>query len=323
MLIDVELPTRLPTRARVKLAFTVLSFIVIAIATWWTISRLFVDSKDQRLYATLGVMILFFIIGIIYLIRTPIIQRRTVDRLILSDIPTDLAKLLSDTSAEKMYILHRYLPKLLDAGIRDCVIRLQPLIPDDDLRPFTMPFEPHPLGDLSLLEMQDPVETKPVEKSEPESELRQAITATAKWFSKSAIWILIASFLALYLVLWFYGGTAFALKALIPELVGAVVIVGLMTLSLILPSKQIFLVPAGLVIRSTSWLRKNSTLHLLERRNSVLAVFRTRPNIRILIVANRDRVEIIRISRRHAQQALRAWLSPLDPPSNEQLSDLS
>lgn len=90
-----------------------------------------------------------------------------------------------------------------------------------------------------------------------------------------------------------------------------------------LSSKQWFTVPGGLVLRRSSWRRQSWNVHLFDRHAAVLIVCRLHPRQWMAIVADRDACTSLIGRKSDLESVLQAWLSPLRPPSTEQLSDLS
>ena len=296
---------------------------VFAYAAWLLFGLLFASTEFPKEYAVLGTIAFLCLEFAIVNAMEKARLHRLVNQCELSNVQTDLAKLLTNTSFEdKRFILRRYLRKLVDAGSRECVIRLRPLIPDDSLCPFLMPFEPHPFGDLSLQEQFEINRPSVASNSILQPLAKHVRTARSKRniYVSTCLFFLVWSILCG--IIWYYRGAAITLKILWPFLAFVASFNGLWILLLIMPSKQWFLVPAGLVVRTTGWLRKRATIHLFERRNCVLAVLRRNPNRWSLIVANRAQVESLGATPDQARQFLRAWLSPLDSPTIEQLSEL-
>ena len=86
--------------------------------------------------------------------------------------------------------------------------------------------------------------------------------------------------------------------------------------------KQWLAVPAGLVRRQSTWRRARWKLHLFKRRESVLLLGRIRANTWLLVVVDAQAEGVAYGTKTELEHALRAWLSPLEPPAVEVLSDL-
>lgn len=88
-------------------------------------------------------------------------------------------------------------------------------------------------------------------------------------------------------------------------------------------ARQWLLVPGGLVVRKARRGGLTSSVHLFERRTSVLCVHQVRRRVWIVTAADADAYETTVGTKKEVDFLLRAWLSPLPPPSAEQLSDLT
>lgn len=80
-----------------------------------------------------------------------------------------------------------------------------------------------------------------------------------------------------------------------------------------------FIVPAALVVCSSTWRSKSWNTYLLTRSQSVLMYW---SNLHMLAIACPHGSYCRHATPREAELAFRAWLSPLDPPPPEQLTDL-
>lgn len=104
---------------------------------------------------------------------------------------------------------------------------------------------------------------------------------------------------------------------------------GLMALLLFAPergglfrSKEWLAVPAGLVLRGGRLLSRRWTVHLYERRHGVLCVYRHFRRQWGFAIADGVESATGFATQKEIAFLLRAWLSPLPPPTAEQLSDL-
>ena len=82
------------------------------------------------------------------------------------------------------------------------------------------------------------------------------------------------------------------------------------------------MVPAGIVLRKGKWLKRRWALHLFDRRESILLMYKLYRRQWVLVVADREACESVMGTKQELEAVLRAWLSPLAPPTLEQLSDL-
>ncbi len=88
--------------------------------------------------------------------------------------------------------------------------------------------------------------------------------------------------------------------------------------------EQWFAVPAGVAFRKRSWFRSGWTLRVFSRESAVLCFFPCfRGRYFGTIIADTQQVQSTNLTPREADLLLRAWLSPLEPPTLEQLSDLT
>lgn len=88
-------------------------------------------------------------------------------------------------------------------------------------------------------------------------------------------------------------------------------------------SQQWFLVPGGLVRRRTKRLRQEWDVHLFRRADGPLLVWDQARRMTSIVVADKRADGHTLVTATEADLALRAWLSPIDPPDEEHLSDLA
>lgn len=99
----------------------------------------------------------------------------------------------------------------------------------------------------------------------------------------------------------------------------AALLTGLWLWRLLRPEEW-YIVPGALVVRSSAWNSSKWQLHLLARADSVLVYWR---DLRLMAIADTTGRSFARLATPvEAETAIRAWLSPLPPPSLEQLGDL-
>lgn len=89
-------------------------------------------------------------------------------------------------------------------------------------------------------------------------------------------------------------------------------------------SQQWLVVPGGVILRKTGWLKPAASLHLFDRIASVLCLVpqTKRMDQWIVAVADRESWAYTIATRLEADFLLRAWLSPVPPPPLERLSEL-
>ncbi|MFH1419808.1 MAG: hypothetical protein ABII12_16160 [Planctomycetota bacterium] len=88
-----------------------------------------------------------------------------------------------------------------------------------------------------------------------------------------------------------------------------------------LAEKQWLAVPGGIIFRKSAWLKRRWTVHVFDRRASVLLAYRMRTRAWFLIVGDASACERTLCTKHDLEAALRAWLSPLPPPKPVQLTD--
>ncbi|MBU0718166.1 MAG: hypothetical protein KJ749_07965 [Planctomycetes bacterium] len=83
-----------------------------------------------------------------------------------------------------------------------------------------------------------------------------------------------------------------------------------------------FVIPGGVLVRGTRKRAGGSSLHVYDRRKSVLIVHRLRGSVWMALVADDKCHHRSTMTQHEATLLLRAWLSPVPPPPVEQLTDL-
>ena len=212
---------------------------------------------------------------------------------------------------------------MLERGEAGTVFRLagDPARLGDAPAPWPEPFEPIPLREhepaLTALRGAD-------------AALRSKISAYFEWsFADSTssrrtqiIAIVFLSFIALMSL---YLMMLDLLVGQVPEMVyalwPALVLLIVFQLWLLWRPSEWFLVPGAVIVRSSRW---NSSrweeLHLMRRADAVLVYW---SDLRLLAIAEKSGRHFVRHATLiEAEVAIRAWLSPLPPPSVEQLGDL-
>jgi len=90
----------------------------------------------------------------------------------------------------------------------------------------------------------------------------------------------------------------------------------------ILSRTEWFLVPAGVAVRTLVRGARAWNVELFHRASSVLCVYRGDRNLWTALIANSGNFCACACTQREATVLLRAWLSPLDPPTLDKLTDL-
>lgn len=215
--------------------------------------------------------------------------------------------------------------------LTDLTIRIRESRSPAPLRPLTVPFEPLPLdeSDERFAHLSDTVDGTCGPATRPASK-RQRSTA---WpVSNRAIALIgFGGFLLLCIQM-----CNLALQAVVnPSLRWlTTATLSVMAVSVLLvvtgvwsptrsKSPRWFIVPGGLVHRSLRRRTNKWNLHVFDRRACLLMLRRERGERRWIVrVADADRQEDITMTRNEATLLLRAWLSPLSPPSADSITDL-
>lgn len=90
-----------------------------------------------------------------------------------------------------------------------------------------------------------------------------------------------------------------------------------------LVAKEWLIVPGGLLLRKQGKDRTKSDLELFGPQSSILVALQTRKEAWSVIITDGNRKESIILTMREVDMLLRAWLSPIPPPSVEKLVDLT
>jgi hypothetical protein len=85
--------------------------------------------------------------------------------------------------------------------------------------------------------------------------------------------------------------------------------------------RQWFIVPGAIVVGTSTWRSSEWTLQMIRRKEGVLVYWKDVN--RIAVASDDGRSFSLKATPEVAEIAIRAWLSPLEPPPLEQLSDLS
>jgi len=86
---------------------------------------------------------------------------------------------------------------------------------------------------------------------------------------------------------------------------------------------QWLLTPGAVLVRKAVRRSTRSQLHLFDRRKGVLCLSQHRTKQWLAVVADAEGCEQALVTDREAQFLLRAWLSPLEPPPADRLTDLT
>jgi|GEM_PF-5891910 len=90
-----------------------------------------------------------------------------------------------------------------------------------------------------------------------------------------------------------------------------------------LSNRQFLALPGGLLMRKSGWFKKTWRLKVFQRTTSFVMLYRLWRKQWIMVVSDGEQCESIMGLKPELELALRAWLAPHEPPSPEQLSDLT
>ena len=213
----------------------------------------------------------------------------------------------------------RELAKILaEENSLDTIIRIAPPDGAPPIKPIAVPFEPHrpdELGELMAAAEHDAEHVTAETRKAPPRGIQRNVVLKGGWL-----------LVGLYGVVW----TVHAIEAIRS---GAVtprfMMWTLVLLTFILfpvgsswiGGNQWLAVPGGLVVRKSAWLRRGWTSHLFCQGNAVVIVYRLYRRQWVLIAADGDSCESTIGTRAELECTLGAWLSPVPPPTREELAD--
>ncbi len=248
--------------------------------------------------------------------------RAAARQLNLNDLPGALKAILSSKNhANFASFMETLLNRLVGAGKVGCVIRLCSADKLTAVHPVTVTFEPRPLNDVTAGEF----EGAPAGKTESDDSAAEQMSLSPM-SGGTRIGKSLVTAVAACVLLWMIARAIMAPGGISREwVVTFAVIVGVSGLTWWqrrFPNPQLFLVPGGFVVRRSPWYHRRWSLHVYDRRRSVLIARQQLKKSWQLRVADSEAQDTIVGTEVQTTQALRAWLSPLAPPTLEQLSDL-
>lgn len=196
------------------------------------------------------------------------------------------------------------------------------------IEPIRVPFEPHLLGEGSPpLEIDTPPRGPSAAQSDssatpgtwPSSRGLSGTAPRRRWsrtLGSVLAWVLIVILVADLL-----GSGALASRLPVMLVVVALVFLPRIFRKLYV-SKQYLAVPGGLIAREGRVREQTCRLRVYDRRSSVLLATRLGSDAWTINVADATGQIAFTLKPEDAEFLLRAWLSPLEPPGVEQLSDL-
>ncbi len=248
-----------------------------------------------------------------------------------SPIETRISQILGITRSLYPQDLVREAAKTLVAeGCLGTAIRIAPVDQATGIDPIAVPFEPRRFDELAEVDSAEPSQTKTETDNDGEARDRERAASPAtvpRGIRRNLMlkggWVVLVvlgfNWVARAIESWqrrtitpFFMFMTVVLLALLLLPAGQNLITG----------RQWLAVPAGIVLRKGKWLKRRWDLHLFGRGGSVLVVYKLYRRQWVLVVANRDACESTLGTKQELDAVLRAWLSPLAPPTLEQLSDL-
>lgn len=212
---------------------------------------------------------------------------------------------------------------LVQAGRVGATFRICPENAADAVEPTSYPFEPRPLEHAHVNQEHSVASSQPASaEASPSfvpSAVRRNITLKGGWFAVVVFGIAIL---------------IYAVQAIVQRRVSWMLFcwIALLFILLLIPvraprwrarTSECLLVPGGIIFRKSAWRSEKWDLHVFDRRESVLCVHRHWRRQWILTVADKHACETAIGTREEMHFLLRAWLSPLEPPGLEMLSDLA
>lgn len=185
------------------------------------------------------------------------------------------------------------------------------------LEPLTYPFEPQPLNEMHSALMRQQI----AEGGRATGQAPSAARSFARNVALKGGWAL--------LVIIGFEWVAALIKAIAQRTITwhlllfslALLILALAPANRVF-THQWFVVPGEIILRTAGWLQSRWSLHLFERRRSVLCVSHWSRNVWRADIADAETSSDCNLTRDEAEFLLRAWLSSLPPPPIERLTDL-
>lgn len=251
--------------------------------------------------------------------------RRAVRAASSDQIQTALAEHLPALPAEYLHgVLKHVARRLVDSGRLGCVLRIGPRKALGQVEPLAVPFEPH-LLDSTDEESQSETEEGDTGRQEPRergyvSALRESFRPIKKWLDRYAVWA--------NLVIWITLGIVNSLRSGQIDFVIYALGMGILVSAIVrfrqrgLRELQPLIVPGALIVRDAGWRSADWRVTMFEPHETVFLTCRFPDGRWELLLSSQTQMYYFRVTEAQARAALRAWLSPLAPPTLEQLSDL-
>lgn len=206
---------------------------------------------------------------------------------------------------------------LVSQGARGSTVRIGPAKQASEIAPITVEFEPRSFDRLADLDAADEDEGG-----------RERQAALPRGVARNVLlkggWVLVAIFGFNWIMsaIEAYGRKRVTTNLMLSSVALAAVLLLPVGSGWLLSSKQWWAVPGGLVFRKGAEGKRGWDVHLFRPADSVLVMARTARHGWVLVVADGEQCESAFGMRGELEYALSAWLSPLEPPSEEKLSDL-
>ena len=224
-------------------------------------------------------------------------------------------------------LLSEYMRQAREAGWQDLTVRIQPDV-STKIVPIRVPFEPVPIGNITgtLFE----------KEYEPDSIADRSSSDTIAPDKRPRHKPRSRRVLSYILTILFYSYVAFRIIQQIIDWIStgvpprsaytwglAFVVLLCLRLSMRLYQEHaVLLVPSGLVLRKSRWHDSHWSLHIFDRRRSLLTAYQFSETVWTISVADGEKTHEFRADDHITRCVLRAWLSPLETPSAEQLGEL-
>jgi hypothetical protein len=221
---------------------------------------------------------------------------------------------------------------LAEGGRLGCALRFCPENVGGVVEPILLPFEPRPLdeADLALLALAE-AGTEDTAGSLPAADCRSGcagdqVFRTVRRRVRRSGGLFIACLSVLQVFSLAYQAHDFVQTGRVSAVWVALSVLALAILlgleAAVYRSREWLAVPGGLVMRKARLLRTRWQVLVFNQHNSVVCISPIVSSRWQLLVADGRKVHATAVTKSEAEFALRAWLSPLPPPSPDQLTDL-
>ncbi len=252
--------------------------------------------------------------------------RRTVASIGRPELPRAVEKFCEHFALEAVLPARSICAALVGGGKTGLVIRSYLSDERPRVEPIDVPFEPVPLDQSDAMFSGLEVSTTSDGAGSVDGESRQTKTGFARrieFFGGRRVVVFLGVVVVIDALLHWMTGTMLSPTFWMLVVCLLVILLGIGGVGAWQHNKQWLLVPGGLAVRKTA--RKAASkwgVRLYTRRSSVLFVRQTTKRNWLVCVAEVASSDHVMVTRAEVEMLLRAWLSPLTPPSVHQLSDL-